>query len=266
MRSKRMKSFTAAVMIFAVLFSFASLPVSGAAFEYDPVTIKIPFSVAKTDIEDNAPFDVVIEPKDSSCPVPDKSEVTIYGNGSGSFEITVDEPGTYDYKIYERKGADSDIDYDDTSYTVSVFVTSNDKNELEYQMILSDGSSVKPTSVIFENKASGGTPPIGPTVTPAEPTVKPTEPTVTPAEPTVKPTEPTVTPAEPTVKPTEPTVTPAGPTDKPTPTPTKKPTDPITRTGEIISQYYPYALASIGVGAVIVVIVIIRRRREDDGN
>lgn len=242
-----MKSFSAAVMIFAVLFSVEALPVSGVAFEYDPVTIKIPFSVAKNDVEGDAPFDVVIEPKDSLCPAPDKSEVTINGNGSGSFEITVDEPGTYDYKVYERKGTDADIEYDDTSYTVSVFVTSNDKNELEYQMILSDGSSVKPTSVIFDNRASG---------------TPPTEPTVTPAGPTVKPTEPTVTPAGPTVKPTEPTVAPTGPTDKPTPTPTRKPADPITRTGETVSKYLPYALAAFGIGGAIIVIVLIRRKRD----
>ncbi len=201
-----------------------------ASFEYTPIDIEIPFSVSGTDV-DGGIYKIVIEPKDSSCPKPKETEKTVTGSGSGSFEITADEPGTYEYKIYERKGDDADIIYDDTSYTVTVFVTSDDEGNLGRQIVLSDGTTVKPKDVKFTNRAVD----------------KPTEPT-DPTEPT-EPTEPT-DPTEPT-KPDEPTVT-----------PTKKPDNPVAWTGETVSRYLPYGLICLGIGIGIIVIVIIRRKRD----
>ncbi len=91
-------------------------------------------------------------------------------------DITIDltgcsftEPGTYGYRIFERKGSDKDITYDDRSYEVTVFVTSDDDGNLEYQIVLSDGSSVKPTSVKFVNTSEEDKPDITPTTKPSNP-------------------------------------------------------------------------------------------------
>ena len=157
-----------AVLILAALLIIPAQPVS-ATFEYTPITIKIPFTVSEKNIKDKETYDVVIEPLDSSFPQPVKDVISVEGGSSASFEIVADEPGTYGYRICERKGSDKDITYDDRSYEVTVFVTSDDDGNLEYQIVLSDGSSVKPTSVKFVNTSEEDKPDITPTTKPSNP-------------------------------------------------------------------------------------------------
>ncbi len=170
-RSQNNKVFLPAVMavlILAALLIIPAQPVS-ATFEYTPITIKIPFTVSEKNIKDKETYDVVIEPLDSSFPQPVKDVISVEGGSSASFEIVADEPGTYGYRICERKGSDKDITYDDRSYEVTVFVTSDDDGNLEYQIVLSDGSSVKPTSVKFVNTSEEDKPDITPTTKPSNP-------------------------------------------------------------------------------------------------
>lgn len=170
-RSQNNKIFLPAVMavlILAALLIIPAQPVS-ATFEYTPITIKIPFTVSEKNIKDKETYDVVIEPLDSSFPQPVKDVISVEGGSSASFEIVADEPGTYGYRICERKGSDKDITYDDRSYEVTVFVTSDDDGNLEYQIVLSDGSSVKPTSVKFVNTSEEDKPDITPTTKPSNP-------------------------------------------------------------------------------------------------
>lgn len=170
-RSQNNKIFLPAVMavlILAALLIIPAQPVS-ATFEYTPITIKIPFTVSEKNIKDKETYDVVIEPLDSSFPQPGKDVISVEGGSSASFEIVADEPGTYGYRICERKGSDKDITYDDRSYEVTVFVTSDDDGNLEYQIVLSDGSSVKPTSVKFVNTSEEDKPDITPTTKPSNP-------------------------------------------------------------------------------------------------
>ena len=229
MRSSKMNKILLIAAVAAALF-VQQIPVR-ASFEYTPIDIEIPFSVSEEDIDESVSYKVVIEPREENAPEPKETEKTINGSGKGTFEIVADEPGTYSYKIFERKGADENIQYDGTSYIVKVFVTSDDEGNLDYQIILSDGTSVKPKDVKFINKA----------------TDKPED----PSDPT-DPTDPT-DPSDPS-KPTDPT----GPTAKPT----GKPDNPVAWTGETLSRYLPYALISIGLGIGIIIIVIIRRRRD----
>lgn len=201
MRSRIIRSLAAMFAALSLVLAFLNFPVR-AEFEYKPISIFIPFRVTKADVAGGGTYDVVIEPT-NDAPQPKDKELTIKGSGSGNFEITAEEPGTYEYKVFERKGSDSNVEYDDTTYKVTVFVTSDDRGNLDYQIILSDGTDVKPTQINFDNTTN------------FEPT------------PTKKPSKP----------------------------------DPITRTGETMSKYLPYALAAFGIGGAIIVIVLIRRKR-----
>ncbi|SCW43084.1 pilin isopeptide linkage domain-containing protein [Ruminococcaceae bacterium YRB3002] len=153
MRHNMMRKIPALMLaVCAVLLSFV-FP-SNAEFHYTPINMMIPFACEKANVAGGGKYDVVIEPLESSNPMPDEDTITIIGNGVGVFTIEIDEPGTYLYKVYEKTGDDSHIIYDDTQYTVTLFVTTDDDGVLECQVILSKGGLIKPTEVRFVNKAT----------------------------------------------------------------------------------------------------------------
>ena len=117
----------------------------------------------------------MIEKLDEASPSPDSIVKTISDAGEGTFVIGIDEPGTYQYKVYEKAGTNSKIIYDDTAYTVTLFVTSDTNGELSCQIVLSKGGLAKPTEIAFANKAEKIDKPITPT--------KPVTPTVSTGEP-----------------------------------------------------------------------------------
>ena len=105
------------VMTLCAVLSCALSPLR-AANSYTPLDAVIPFSCEKADIEDGATYEFVIEPLDDVSPAPKQGTVTIEGSGTGAFTVEITEPGTYQYKVYEKKGSNSDIIYDETVYTV----------------------------------------------------------------------------------------------------------------------------------------------------
>lgn len=143
------KILTAAAALCAVLLFFDFR--ADAAFKHQEIQAVVPFTCAKVDSAANE-YEIVIEELDEASPMPDKITKKI-SSGDDSFTIGIDEPGTYQYKVYENAGSDSKIIYDDTTYIVTLFVTSDDAGILDYQVILSKGGLVKPTEVSFVNKA-----------------------------------------------------------------------------------------------------------------
>ena len=141
----------AVIMTLCVILSCAISPVR-AAFEYTPITAEIPFSCSMTGGVSNT-FEFVIEPVDKDSPVPAQDVITVDGTGNAKFDVTIDEPGTFRYKVYEKKGSNSDIIYDETVYIVTLFVTHIAEGTLEYQVILAKEGMVKPTEVAFINDA-----------------------------------------------------------------------------------------------------------------
>ena len=140
------------VMTLCAVLSCALSPLR-AANSYTPVDADIPFSCEKADADGGATYEFVIEPLDAVSPVPKQNTVTISGSGNGAFAVEITEPGTYQYKVYEKKGSNSDIIYDETVYMVTLFVTNDDAGGLEYQVILAKEGMVKPTEVAFVNSA-----------------------------------------------------------------------------------------------------------------
>lgn len=142
---------TAAVALCAVLLFFGFRV--DAEFKHSEIEAIIPFTCAKVESNTANDYEIVIEKIDEASPVPGTLTQTVNGSGDGFFTITIDEPGTYQYRIYEKAGTNSKIIYDDTSYTVTLFVTSDDAGNLDYQVILSKGGMIKPTEVAFANRA-----------------------------------------------------------------------------------------------------------------
>jgi len=143
---------TASAMLAAMtVLLFFVYPVR-AEFKYKPIKAQIPV-VVDYDQTDKEKYEVVIEKMDKDAPTPAKSTVVFNGAGSENIGIKIEEPGTFKYKIYEKTGENEKIEYDDTTYTVTVFVTQDKDGNLESKVILSRGKLLKPTAVKFANKA-----------------------------------------------------------------------------------------------------------------
>ena len=135
------------------LVLFTALSSVSAAFSYKPIVAHVPFSCERAEVSGDVTYEFVIERMDEVSPKPDKDVILISGSGKANFEVPIDEPGTYSYKVYEKAGTNSDIVYDSTVYMVTLFVTNTEAGDLEYQVILSKEDMVKPTEVKFINQA-----------------------------------------------------------------------------------------------------------------
>lgn len=87
---------------------------------------------AKCDLKGDFPkdktevFTVVVTP-DERSPQFEQSAVKIPANKSGSFgNITVDVPDVYSYVVYQEKGDNEKITYDNTTFEIVVEVITND--------------------------------------------------------------------------------------------------------------------------------------------
>lgn len=148
------KTLTIAVSLCTVLL-FCGLPVN-AEFTYSGIMAVIPFTCSGTGSATEE-YEIVIEKLDGNSPSPETDVKTVKGSGEGTFRVAVDEPGTYRYRVYENAGSNPKIIYDNTAYTVTLFVTSDDNGDLDYQVILSKDGTVKPAAVAFENMANSKT-------------------------------------------------------------------------------------------------------------
>ena len=151
----RMIKLAASVMLMCSVLLALSYSVR-AGFINTPVNAEVPFKCVKAEKVLGEKYNIVIERMDESSPEPDTDEITLSGTGTGIFGIEIDEPGTYQYKVYERTGTNKNIIYDDTIYEVTLFVTQDDDGILDYQVILSNGTIFKPTEIKFVNKSKGG--------------------------------------------------------------------------------------------------------------
>ncbi|MBR2523530.1 MAG: hypothetical protein IKE53_03730 [Clostridiales bacterium] len=141
----------AAALLCAVLL-FIVFPVS-AGFTYTPVTAEIPVTLKNAGVSGEGNYYVIVEQETSDSPAPESDVITM-AYGTRNINVVIDEPGTYSYKVYERTGNNSKIIYDKTKFTATLFVTSDDLGNLDYQVVLSNGGLLKPTEICFVNKAA----------------------------------------------------------------------------------------------------------------
>ena len=100
-------------------------------------------------------FDLTSE--DESNPMPEKTSVTIQGNGEANFgTVTFTEVGTYTYKIVERAGDNENCQYDSTEYTI-VYEVTNTEGLLEITKTIKKNGFVGEV-VEFNNIVTGEVP------------------------------------------------------------------------------------------------------------
>ena len=139
-------------VLFAVYFcSFAA----HAERVYEPVDAVIPFECVNDTGVENVSFNIKLKAEDSGAPVPEDSLITLDKAGKGEFRITILEPGNYVYRVYQEKGNNSDVKYDDRKYDVHVCVLNGENDKLIYTVAVNYADTdVKPTALAFENEVA----------------------------------------------------------------------------------------------------------------
>ena len=123
-----------------------------AELVYEPVDAVIPFECVNAKGIENATFNIQLKAEDTGAPVPKDTLITLNKAGQGEFRITIEEPGTYVYRVYQEKGSDSGVKYDDTQYDVHVCVMNGEDDKLIYTVSVNYADTdVKPTKLGFEN-------------------------------------------------------------------------------------------------------------------
>lgn len=101
--------------------------------------------------------------------LPEQTQLQI--NGTGSFNLSYNEPGIYEYTIKQIPGTDPAIEYDTTIYNVYVSILYNDANKLTATITANPKDTTeKPDVIKFVN-----TPKESETEQPTQPTVKPSD-------------------------------------------------------------------------------------------
>ena len=133
MKRSRLLAVSVIICVLSFFVSFSSV----MAAVYEPITASIPVEGLKTKgFARRQVYNIAVEALDDA-PVPEEDRLLVDEDDKGSFVITIDEPGTFIYKIYEVKGNDSNTVYDDTIYYVTVFVENTEELlKLRYGMSL----------------------------------------------------------------------------------------------------------------------------------
>ena len=136
------------------LLSFFVFPCCTAfAGTYEKEHLEIPVMCLDVeDLEDHI-YRVTITTEDPLAPLPQTDTLQINQNGRGQFEIDIDQPGTFVYNVFETEGDEDDIEYEQTVYTVTVYVETNANDELLYSVTAAvNGMPVKSEEIQFQDK------------------------------------------------------------------------------------------------------------------
>ena len=143
-------------LVIVCLLSFFALPLdSASASKYVTIEAEIPVSCLEIPDDDTHMYQIIIESENDISPEPRSNILEITENGTGKFEIDIDEPGTFIYIIYENPGNELNIQYDTNIYRVTVFVETDTDDTLNYAIsAVIIGNDYKPDSITFQNSAN----------------------------------------------------------------------------------------------------------------
>ena len=228
------------------------------ALAYVTVGAEIPVTCLKISDDKTHIYEIVIKSENDISPKPKSDMLEITEDGSGKFEIDIDEPGTFNYIIYEKSGDDPNIKYDTNIYNVTVFVEDISDGSLQYAVSATIvGKDKKPDKIEFQDAVLVETD----VVTAATTTLVTTVPTTTAAVPDETVTTTTVTAAAVTT--TVPTETTAAVTT------TKS--NPVKRivTTVMTGDTMPMRTLRITMLSAMVILILTfftKQRKEDDEN
>ena len=144
------------VFILLAFCLLAIIAIPAAAFTTVDAIVQVDCMAVKD--SQGMTYTIVLEPLNEESPKPTNDTMRVMEDGTGRFHIRISEPGTYKYKLYEKKGTNKHVQYDSTVYTVSVYVEASANNELVYSVSVTNGVSTnKMERVEFENIVLGET-------------------------------------------------------------------------------------------------------------
>ena len=149
---------TAFIMVMSFLCVIGEKCVVRADYLYRPVDAHISFICQGIEGIEGGQYRISIKSETGLEPLPSQEVITVNEDGKGEFILHITEPGTYDYQVYQIKGSDKEVLYDDTKYDVHVFVLSDENGKLEYTVAVNiSNTDQKPDTVEFKNIAANTT-------------------------------------------------------------------------------------------------------------
>lgn len=144
----------AAAVCLALLFVLLAGALRAAA--HTAIEAEIPVSCLRFSDDGRHTYTIRIESEKAAAPAPSSDTLVIGEDGQAAFSITVTEPGTFVYRIYEEAGDDPDIEYDKNIYNASVFAESGEDGQLTYSVVAGiEGKDIKADSITFEGRELG---------------------------------------------------------------------------------------------------------------
>ena len=147
------------ITAFLMVMSFICIFIGGmdafAEFQYTAVDAHVKFTCGLTEKLKNNSYKICIEAKTPGAPVPEKNSFTINEAGEGEFLISITEPGTFDYLVYQKEGTNKDMKYYASRYDVHVYVTADSSDRLTYSVSINyEDTAEKPSEIEFVNNSS----------------------------------------------------------------------------------------------------------------
>ncbi|MBR5682138.1 MAG: hypothetical protein IKW96_02480 [Ruminococcus sp.] len=152
---KAVRRFAALTAVYMVSVFFC---VFGAqsAYAYEAVCARIPVNCYEFSELEDLEYRIRIEAETFGAPVPEKDILEISEDGTGYFDISITEPGTFRYKVYEIAGDDINISYDEKNYAVTVYVERTDGEKLVHSVVAGNLDGSKSSKIEFRNASVNG--------------------------------------------------------------------------------------------------------------
>lgn len=134
------------VSLFVLILNIHPISALAAA----PVEAVIPVSCIGENTSEA--FKVTIQMESEEYQTCNVKELTLNNGEKSSFNVTYRYPGTYRYEIRQERGTDAKTTYDDTVYTVDVYVTEDEEGVMHTEpVIFIKGKSDKCAEASFKN-------------------------------------------------------------------------------------------------------------------
>ncbi len=235
-----------------------------------PVTIELKGDHPKT--EDT--FEVILTAK-NGAPMPEGSEngkytLEIEGEDTVSFPaIEYTRVGVYEYTVYQKSGSNRYVDYDETVYDVTVYITNKEGGGYDVTVVAYEKGGEDKCEIEFENRYDyPGVPVIPPPETEPEETKpeRPDPPETNPPETIPAETEPEPEETEPEEP--EPEETEPEPETEPEVIETvpEEPEETLVQTGQLNWPISVLSIGGMGFAAVGCVLLKGNRKNEDEIN